>query len=166
LAEPARMLSQPPCFFVTCPSHRTPIPVGPAMKSEDSSRPLPCSRPRVLPRGDAGLSRSSLRSPPDRRERPRFIPSTPPSRTRRPLSVNALSTTVDLEMPVTTSTSAGGVRVVTVQLEAATSTGAGATTARRIKALRPNHQALGSLARPFAKHYFRLGSAPHDAYHV
>jgi hypothetical protein len=39
------------------------------MKSEDSSRPLPCSRPRVLPQGDAGSSQSSLRSPPDRRER-------------------------------------------------------------------------------------------------
>jgi hypothetical protein len=48
-AEPARMLSQPPCFFVTCPSHQTLRPVGPLMKSKDSSRPLPCSRPRVLP---------------------------------------------------------------------------------------------------------------------
>jgi hypothetical protein len=68
-AKPARMLSQPPCFFVTCPSHRTPRPVGPAMKSEDSSRPLPCSKSRVPPRGNAGLPRSSLQSPPNRRER-------------------------------------------------------------------------------------------------
>jgi hypothetical protein len=57
-------------------------------------------------------------------------------------------------MPVTTSTSAEGVRVVTVQLEATTSTGTGATTARRIEALHPSHQALGSSAKPFAKHYF------------
>jgi hypothetical protein len=28
-AEPARMLSRPPCSFVTCPSHRTPRPVRP-----------------------------------------------------------------------------------------------------------------------------------------
>jgi hypothetical protein len=41
--------------------------------------------------------------------------------------------------------------VVTVQLEATTSTGAGAMTARRIRALHPSHQALGSLARPFVK---------------
>jgi hypothetical protein len=47
------------------------------MKSEDSSRPLPCSKPRVPPRGDAGLPRSSLRSPPNRKESPRFIPSLP-----------------------------------------------------------------------------------------
>jgi hypothetical protein len=69
-------------------------------------------------------------------------------------------TTMNLEMPVTTSTSARGVRVVTAQLEATMSTGAGATTARRIEALHPSHQALGSLARPFVKHYFRLDSAP------
>jgi hypothetical protein len=79
LAEPARMLSQPPCSFVTCPSHRTLRPIGPVMKSEDSSRPLPCSRPRVPPRGDVGLPQSSLRSPPDKRKRPRFILSTPPA---------------------------------------------------------------------------------------
>jgi hypothetical protein len=68
-AELARMLSQPPCFFVTCPSHRTLRPIGPTMKSENSSRPLPCSRPRVPPRGDAGLPRSSLWCPLDGRER-------------------------------------------------------------------------------------------------
>jgi hypothetical protein len=67
-AEPAKMLSWSPCSFITCPSHRTPRPIGPTMKSEDSSRPLPCSRPRVPPRGDAGLLWSSLWSPPDRRE--------------------------------------------------------------------------------------------------
>jgi hypothetical protein len=49
LAELARMLSQPPCSFITCPSHQTPRPIRPMMKSEDSSRPLPCSRPRVSP---------------------------------------------------------------------------------------------------------------------
>jgi hypothetical protein len=67
------MLSQPPCSFVTCPSHRTPRPVGPVMKSEDSSRPLPCNRPRApleamraclgaacgaLPTGERGLGSS------------------------------------------------------------------------------------------------------------
>jgi hypothetical protein len=46
---------------------------------------------------------------------------------------------VNLEMPVTTSPSAGGVRVMMVQLEATTSTGAGATTARRIEALHSSH---------------------------
>jgi hypothetical protein len=165
-AEPARMLLQPPCFFVTCPSHRTPRPIRPAMKSVDSSRPPPCSKPRVLPRGDAGLPRSSLRSPPDRKERPRSISSPPPSGTRQPLSVNASSTTTNLEMPVTTSMSAEGVRVVMVQLEATTSIGAGATTARRIEALHPSHQALGSSARPFAKCYFQRSSTPHDSYQV
>jgi hypothetical protein len=70
-------------------------------------------------------------------------------------------------MPVTTSTSAVGTRVVTVPLEATTSTGAIATTARRIEALHPSHQALESLARPFAKHYFWLGSGPpHNSYQV
>jgi hypothetical protein len=160
------MLSWPPCSFVTCPSHQTPRLVGPTMKSEDSSRPLPCSSPRVPPQGDVGLPRSSLRSPPDRRERPRFIPSPPPSGTRRALSMNASSTTTNLEMAVTTSTSTEGIRVVMVQLEATTSTGVGATIARRIKALHPTCLALGSLARPFARHYFRLGSTPHDPYQV
>jgi hypothetical protein len=67
---------------------------------------------------------------------------------------------MNLEMPMTTSPSAGGASMVTVQLEATMSKGAGATTARRIEALHLSHQALGSLARPFVKHYFRLGSAP------
>jgi hypothetical protein len=67
--EPARTWSRPPCSFVTCPSHRTPRPVEPGMKSEDFSRPLPCSRPRVRPQGDAGLPQSSLWIPPDKRER-------------------------------------------------------------------------------------------------
>jgi hypothetical protein len=73
---------------------------------------------------------------------------------------------MNLEMPVTTSMSAEGVRVVTVQLEATTSTGAGATIAQRIEALHLSRQALGSLARPFVRHYLRLGSAPHDPYQV
>jgi hypothetical protein len=80
--------------------------------------------------------------------------------------VNASSTTVNLEMPVTTSSSTGGANMVTVQLEATTSTEAGATTAQRIEALHPSHQDLGSLARSFVKHYSRLGSAPHDSYQV
>jgi hypothetical protein len=50
------------------------------MRSEDSSRLLPCNKTRVPPRGDAGLPQSSLRSPPDRRKRPRFIPSLPPTK--------------------------------------------------------------------------------------
>jgi hypothetical protein len=75
--EPARTWSPPPCSFVTCPSHRTPTPVKPEMKSKDSLRPLPCSRPRVLPQANVGLPQSSLPSPPDRRGRPRFIPITP-----------------------------------------------------------------------------------------
>jgi hypothetical protein len=99
------------------------------------------------------------------RERPRFIPSTP-NGTRRPLSVKASSTTVNLEIPVTTSSSDGGANMVTVQLEATTSTEAGATTARRIEALHPSHRALGSLARPFTKRYSRLGFVPHDSYQV
>jgi hypothetical protein len=74
--------------------------------------------------------------------------------------MNASSTTANLETPVTTSPSVGGASVVMVQLEATTSTGAGATIARRIEALHLSHQALGSLARPFTKHYFWLGSAP------
>jgi hypothetical protein len=66
--------------------------------------------------------------------------------------VNASSTTMNLEMPVTTSLSAEGASMVMVQLEATTSTEAGATRARRIGALHLSHRALGSLARPFAKH--------------
>jgi hypothetical protein len=80
--------------------------------------------------------------------------------------MNASLITVNLEMPVTTSSSVGGTNMVTVQLEATTSTEAGATTARRIEALHPSHRDLGSLARPFAKHYSRLGFAPHDSYQV
>jgi hypothetical protein len=53
--------------------------------------------------------------------------------------VNTSSTTANLEMPVTTSTSAIGARVVTVQLKATMSIGAGATIARRIEALHPSH---------------------------
>jgi hypothetical protein len=105
---------------------------------------------------------SELPVEPSRQEREREAlvhPEHAPNGTRRPLSVSASSTTVNLEMPVTTSTSAGGVRVVTVQLKATMSIGAGATTTRRIEALHSSHPALGSLARPFAKHYFRLDSA-------
>jgi hypothetical protein len=164
--EPARTLSQLPCFFIICPSHPTLRPVRPAMRSEDSSRLLPCSKTRVLPQDDVDLPRSSLRSPPDRRKRPRFILSPPPGGTRQPLSVNASLTTANPEMPMTTSTSAVSARVVTMQLEATTSTEVGVTIAQRIIAHHPSHQALGSSARPFVKHYFWLGSAPHDSYQV
>jgi hypothetical protein len=58
---------------------------------------------------------------------------------------------VNLEMPVTTLLSTGGANTVTVQLEATTSTKAGATTAQKIEALHPSHRVLGSLAKPFAK---------------
>jgi hypothetical protein len=61
---------------------------------------------------------------------------------------------VNLETPVTTSLSIRGASVVTMRLEATTSTEVGATTARRIGALHLSHQALGSLAKPSAKHYF------------
>jgi hypothetical protein len=74
--------------------------------------------------------------------------------------MNASSIIVNLEMPVITSTSAVNKKVVTVQLEATTSTEAGATTAQRIEARHLSHQALGSSARPFVKHFFRLGSTP------
>jgi hypothetical protein len=50
--------------------------------------------------------------------------------------------------------------MVTVQLESTTSIEAGATIAQRIEALHSSHQALRSLAKPSAKHYFWLGSAP------
>jgi hypothetical protein len=73
---------------------------------------------------------------------------------------------VNLEMPVTTSSSAGGANTVTVQLEATTSTEASVTTAQKIKALHPSHRVLGSLAKPFTKRYSWLGSAPHDSYQV
>jgi hypothetical protein len=75
--ELARTWSPPPCSFITCLSHRIPMPVEPEMKSEDSLRPLPYSRSRVLPQGDVGLPQSSLLSPLDKRERPQFIPSMP-----------------------------------------------------------------------------------------
>jgi hypothetical protein len=67
---------------------------------------------------------------------------------------------MNLETPVTTSSSAGGASMVMVQLEATTSIEAGATTAQKIEALHPSHRVLMSLARPFAKRYSRLGSAP------
>jgi hypothetical protein len=69
---------------------------------------------------------------------------------------------------VITSSSAGGANMVMVQLKATTSTEAGATTARKIEALHSSHRVLGSLARPFAKRYSWLGSAPppHDSYQV
>jgi hypothetical protein len=57
--------------------------------------------------------------------------------------MNALSTNVNLEMPMTTSSSAGGANMVTVQLEATMSTEAGATIAQKIKALHLSHRVLG-----------------------
>jgi hypothetical protein len=75
--EPAKTSSPPPCSSATCPSHQTPMPVGLEMKSENSSRPLPCSRPTALPRGDTSPPQSGSSSPPDRRERLRFILSLP-----------------------------------------------------------------------------------------
>jgi hypothetical protein len=130
------------------------------MRSEVSSRLRPCSKLRVPPRGNTGLPRSSLRSPPSRRKRPRFIPSLPREGTGQPLSVNASSTTASPKMPVTTSTNAAGAKVVTVQLEATTSTRAGVMTAWKIVAHHPSRRALGFLARPFTKHYFLFGFAP------
>jgi hypothetical protein len=76
------------------------------------------------------------------------------------MSVNASSTTVNLEMPVTTSSSIGGTNMVTVQLEATMSTETGTTIAQKIEVLHLSHWVLGSLARPFVKRYSRLGSAP------
>jgi hypothetical protein len=73
---------------------------------------------------------------------------------------------VNLEMPVTTSLSAGGANTMTVQLEPTTSTEAGAMIAQKIEALHPSHRVLGSLAKPFAKRYSWLSSAPHDSYQV
>jgi hypothetical protein len=67
---------------------------------------------------------------------------------------------MNLEMPVTTSSSARGTNMVTVQLEATMSTEASAMTARKIEALHPRHRVLRSLARPFLKRYSWLGSAP------
>jgi hypothetical protein len=58
---------------------------------------------------------------------------------------------VNLEVPVTTSSSAGGANTVTVRLEATTSTEAGATTAQKIEVLHLNHRVPRSLARPFVK---------------
>jgi hypothetical protein len=65
--------------------------------------------------------------------------------------VNALSTTVNLKMPVTTSSSVGGANTVTVQLEATTTIEAGTMTAQKIEVLHPSHRVLGFLARPFTK---------------
>jgi hypothetical protein len=142
------MSSSSPCFSEICPSHLPPRTVGPTMRFEVSSRLRPYSRPRVLPRGAAGLHRSSLRSPLDRRKRPRFIPSLRHKGTRQPLTVNALSTIVSPETPVTISTSAAGVEVMTVHPEATTCAGAGAMTAQRIAAHLPSRRALESSARP------------------
>jgi hypothetical protein len=58
---------------------------------------------------------------------------------------------MNLEMPMTTSLSARGANTVMMQLEATTSTEAGATTAQKIEALHPSHRVLGSLAKPFMK---------------
>jgi hypothetical protein len=80
--------------------------------------------------------------------------------------VNASSTTAGPEIPVTTSTSAIGAKVVTVQLEVTTSTEAGVTTARRIAFHHPNHWPLESLARPFEHPAFGLVSPPIDSHQV
>jgi hypothetical protein len=74
--------------------------------------------------------------------------------------MSASSTTVNLEMPMTTSSSARRANMVTVQLEATTSTEASATIAQKIEALHPSHLVLRSLAKPFVKRYSWLGSAP------
>jgi hypothetical protein len=92
--EPARTWLQPPCSFVTCPSHQTPRPIESVMKSKDSSRPLPCSRPRVLPPGDAGLPRSNLRCPPVRREA-----SVHPERAQRNKAVSIRERIIDNHEP-------------------------------------------------------------------
>jgi hypothetical protein len=127
---------------------------------EVSSRLWPYSRLRVLPQGTTGLHQSSLRSPPDRRRRPRFIPSLCHKGTRQLLSVNALSIITSPEMPVTTSTSVVGVEVMTVHPEATTCTGVGAMIARRIVAHLPSHRALESSARPSAGPSFRSSFVP------
>jgi hypothetical protein len=63
-------------------------------------------------------------------------------------------------MPVTTSTNVAGVEAMTAHLEAITCTGAGIMIAQRIAVHLPSHQALESLARPFAGPSFRSGFAP------
>jgi hypothetical protein len=156
--EPARTSSPPPCSSATCPSRQTPTPVGLDIKSDNSSRPLPCSRPRALPRGDASNPRSGSLSPPDKRERPRFIPSLPDETGWR-LSPSTLPTIPSPETPVATSLSAARVNTVIVWLEVTTYTEAGATTAQKIEALHPSLRALGSSVRLSTRRYSRLSFA-------
>jgi hypothetical protein len=154
------MSSPPPCFSAICPSHLPSRLVRPMMRFEVSSRLRPYNRPRVLPRGAAGLHRSSLRSPPDRRKRPRFTPSPRHKGTRQPLSVNASSTIASLETPVTTSTNTVGVEAMTVHPEATTCIGEGVMTARRITSHLPSRRALKSSVRPSTGPSFRSGFTP------
>jgi hypothetical protein len=76
-----------------------------------------------------GLASSSLQSPPNRRKRPRFIPSPHHERTRWPLSVNVSSTIASPEMLVMASMNAASEEAMTAHLEATTCTRAGAMIA-------------------------------------
>jgi hypothetical protein len=130
------------------------------MRFEVSSRLRPCNRPRVPHRGTTGLPRSSLWNPPDKRKRPRFIPSPHRKGTRQPLSVNASSTIMSPETLVTTSTNGASVEAVTAHLEASTCTGAGVMIAQRITTHPLSHRALESSARPFIGPSSRSGFTP------
>jgi hypothetical protein len=162
--ELARTSLPPPCFSVICLSNLPPRPVGPMMRFEVSSRLRPYSRPRVPPQGAVGLHRSSVRSPPDRRKRPRFIPSLHHKGTRRPLSVNTSSTIASPETPVMTSTNAAGVGVMTARLEAITCTEVGVITAQRITVYLLSHRTLESSARPSAGPSYRSGFTSNDSH--
>jgi hypothetical protein len=84
------------------------------------------------------------------RERPWFIPSLPGEIGRR-LSLSTSPTTVNLETPVATSSSAARAKTVMVWLEVTVCTEASATTAQKIIALHPSLRALGSSVRLSAK---------------
>jgi hypothetical protein len=154
----------PPCFSVICLSHLPPRPTGPVMRFEVSTRLWPYSGPRVPPQGAVGLHRSSLRSPPDRRKRPRFIPSLHNKGTRRPLSVNVSSTIASPETPIMTSTNAIGIGVMTAHLEATTCIGVGVMTAQRIIVHLLSRRALESSARPSAGPSYRSGFTSNDSH--
>jgi hypothetical protein len=71
-----------------------------------------------------GFASEQPAEPPDRRKRPRFIPSPHHEGTKRPLSIIASSTIASPKMPMRTTKSVVGIEVMTVHLEATTCTGA------------------------------------------
>lgn len=82
--EPAKTLSQQPCFSATCPHRQIPKLDRYGRRSRVSSKSLPYSKPKAQPRDIKGQPQNSRSSPPATKGRPLSTRRQPHEPRRRP----------------------------------------------------------------------------------